>query len=95
MSKTVYISTDFYKDERFKSIDKNKRASIMVFWFDLINLASKYGEKENLKNCLNRKKLPKVITDRSPEFIDSALETLESLDLLNIKSINDIVRFEE
>ena len=96
--KSFYISTEFYKDKRIKtvkSIVKPNGYTVMVFWFDLISLASKYDEKENLKNCLNREKLPKIISDRTPEFIDSALKILENSNLLSIKSISNIVRFEE
>lgn len=93
--KSFYISTEFYKDKRIRAIDKPEKDKIMYFWLRLVSLSAKYDEKENLKNCLNRKKLPEFIVNETPEFINSALKTLEKLDLLNIKSIGNIVKFEE
>lgn len=94
--KSFYISTDFYKDKMISAIDKPERDKIMYFWFRLVGLAVKHGERENLRNCLNlsKKKLPGFIVNESPEFINSALKTLEKLDLLNIEAINNLVRFE-
>ncbi|MHB1679974.1 MAG: phage replisome organizer N-terminal domain-containing protein [bacterium] len=93
--KSVYISSEIFDDKRIKSINETDKDSIIVFWFDLIGLASKYGEENNLKNNLKIKKLPKVISNRTPEFINFAIETLEKSDLLDIKSIRNIIKFED
>ena len=93
--KSFYISTDFYKDKRIKAIDKPEKDKIIGFWLVLVGLSAKYGEKENLKNCLNKKNLPAFIADESPEFINSALKILEKSDLLNIESISNIIKFED
>ncbi|MHB1665554.1 MAG: phage replisome organizer N-terminal domain-containing protein [bacterium] len=95
--KSFYISTDFYKDKRIKSIDKPDKDKIMYFWLRLVTLAAKYNERENLKNCLNlnRKKLPDFIKNETQEFINLAIEILEKSNLLDIKSISNIVKFEE
>ncbi|MHB8292382.1 MAG: hypothetical protein ACYDB5_10725 [bacterium] len=90
---SVYISSEIFNDLRIKTIDKADRDSVIVFWFDLIILASKSGEESNLKNYLKIKKLPKIISDRTPKFINHAIEILEKADLLDLKLINNIVKF--
>ncbi|MHB1681013.1 MAG: phage replisome organizer N-terminal domain-containing protein [bacterium] len=91
--RSVYISSEIFNDTRIKTINKTDRDSVIVFWFDLIILASKSGEENNLKNYLKIKKLPKIISNRTPEFINHAIETLEKADLLDFKLINNIVKF--
>ncbi|MHB1702860.1 MAG: hypothetical protein ACYCS0_01390 [bacterium] len=93
--KSFYLSTGFYEDERIMAIDSPEKGKILYFWLRLAALAAKYEERENLKNCLKRKNLPVFFKDETVvEFFNSALETLEKLNLLDIKAIDNLVRFE-
>ena len=91
--KYFYLSANFDYDERIKFIETLPEGDkICWIWFNLVSSASKYREKENLRNCLKRKKLPSILINN--EFLKPALEILEKANLLDIKSINNIVRFE-